>query len=269
MNLGSLKNFIIDDDNAYRFRQEVDDPTTPFTGGFLERDFSVYGEGFYAPRYTRSVIPRRDWPDLIKRQDEYKNSPWHFEKHYGIPVLDQNGLGYCWMYGVVAGVMNRYACQGIPVPHLSATGPAAQGKRWKNEGGWAGEAVRYIDEFGIPTVDTWPEHYFKRDILTHEMELDAARHKIVEFEELESQNFDMAMSCLLDPEGADPVTLGLMWWGHLVCGVRGIMDGNKFGIVIKNSWKPSWGDGGFAVLMESKATAHEYLRVKRVTPRAA
>ena len=167
--------------------------------------------------------------------------------------------------------MNRYAAQGLPVPFLSATAPAAQGKDFRQEGGWAGEAVEYIEKYGLPTIDTWPQHSLDRSLVkNHEQELDAKRHGIVEFEELPQESFDAAASCLLDPYNPSPVTLGLMWWGHLVCGLRLVkVERNTYGILIVNSWSRKWGENGFKVLVESKATAHEYVAIRNVKARAA
>lgn len=262
---------IIGDDNAHKYQAQVSDPRQPFSGGYRPRPYQQFGLGHYAPKYSGQIIPRRQWDELIELQDRNQSSPLHLHQQQNAPILDQNGYGYCWMFGAVAGVMNRYAAAGLPIPHLSATAPAWQGKRGKNQGGWAGEAVEYIAKFGIPTVDTWGEHDFSWGPAdNHAQQLDARRHGIVEFEELPSQNFDAAVSCLLDPYNPTPVTLGLMWWGHLVCGLRAVKLGRgQYGIAIVNSWTAKWGENGYAVLKESKATAHEYVRIARVKPRAA
>jgi hypothetical protein len=76
------------------------------------------------------------------------------------------------------------------------------------------------------------------------------------------------MSVLLDPKNPRAVTLGLMWWGHLVYGCKAVkIDRNNYGIKIANSWGGNWEKNGCAVLSESKATAHEYVAIDRVTPR--
>lgn len=262
-------NYLIDDSNAHEFAAQVADGVC--SSGYIDRDYTLRPEGFYAPRFDKQQIyPRSKWPDLAKMQEDNQSSPLHIHKQADIPVLDQNGLPYCWFYGVTAGMMNRYAFSGIrPVPHLSATATAARGKNWKKEGGWGGEAIEYIEKYGVPTVDTWPEHAFDRRYLTHEMELDSQRHGIVEFEELPSQNFEALVSCLLDPINPRPVTLGLSWWQHLVIALRARFDGRAVIIDFVNSWAPTWGDGGFGTLSENKAIAFEQIAVKRVTPRMA
>ena len=254
---------IIDPTNAHLYAEESADGG--FSRGYVERDYHRFGEGFYAPRYSGPVFPRSQWDDLIKMHDENQSSPDHWRIKAGVPVLDQNGLGYCWIYGVAGAMMTGYAQTGISVPHLSATSAGAQGKNWRNEGGWAGEAIEYIARFGMAELSVWPEHSMDRSLPNQEaVKRSAAMHDVVEFLELPQQNFDAAVSAILDPINPRAITLGLMWWGHLVYGTKVVkIDRRTYGIKIVNSWRPSWGENGCAVLEESKATAHEYVAVDR------
>lgn len=267
--LGSIP--IIDNSNMDAVLASSTGPGSTFSTGYSLRNYAAHPFATYAPEYSGQRIPRNQWDELLDLQDKNESSPWHVHVRNNLPILDQNGLPYCWMYGTVAGVMNRYAAQGIdPVPHLSATGPAAQGKRWREQGGWAGEAIEYIERYGIPTVDTWPEHSMQRSLVdNHQQKLDAAQHKIVSFQEIQSRDFDAAVSALIDPLNPTPVTLGLAWWGHLVCGLRAVkIAGGRYGILIVNSWTKKWGENGYAVLAQDKATAHEYVRIASVQPRS-
>lgn len=65
-----------------------------------------------------------------------------------------------------------------------------------------------------------------------------------------------------------PVTLGLMWWGHLIFGTKVVVLRNgELGILGVNSWGERWENGGKAILVESKATAHEQIAIMSTTPR--
>lgn len=95
----------------------------------------------------------------------------------------------------------------------------------------------------------------------------ANRHKVTASLELPQNNFAALVTSLTHPKFARPVTMGLNWWGHLVCAVRAVaLDGGKFGILIVNSWGDDWGQAGCGVLVESKSIAFEQIRIERVTP---
>ena len=260
---------IIDDTLASQLAEQSADEG--FGRGYVERDYSQFGEGFYSPRYTGPVYPRSQWDDLAKRQDDNQTSPDHWRIKAGQPILDQNGYGYCWAYGTVAAIMTAYAQTGMSIPHLSATSVAALAKNWRDQGGWAGEAIAQIKKTGIAELSVWPEHSMNRSLPGKpEVQESMKKHDVVEFLELPSRQFDVAMSVLLDPINPRPITLGLMWWGHLVEGVKAVrIDRREWGIKIVNSWRASWGENGCAVLVESKATAHEHVAVDRVKLRVA
>jgi len=266
--LGS-KPYLIDSSNAAKVFNQVASRAEPFSGGFIDRDYKSFPEGFYAPKYSGEVYERSQWAELMKLQDAEETSPWHVHKK-NCPILNQRSLPYCWAYGPTAGIMNRYAAVGYdPAPVLSATSFAAQGKKWVKRGGWAAEAIRYIEKFGIADTEAWPDAKWDKDLpKQEEVKRSAAMHGLVEFEELPRMNFDVAMSALLDPYDSCPVTLGLSWWGHLVVALKAVSLGrNKWGMIIANSWGTGWGDKGYGVLTESKSKANEYVAIRRVKPK--
>jgi hypothetical protein len=210
-------------------------------------------------------VPRSQWADRIKQADENKTTPDDWRVAGGVPILDQNGFGLCWCYGTVGAMMTCYAMTGQPAPHLSAAGPAFQGKQWRDQGGWGEEALRYIEQFGVPELSVWPEHSRDRSLPQRpEVQASAAKHKVTQSLELPRNSFAALISVLTDPKHARPVTLGLDWWGHLVYAVRAVaLPGGGFGAKIANSWKVSWGNQGCSVLVESKAKAQEQIAVQR------
>ncbi len=100
--------------------------------------------------------------------------------------------------------MNRYAFMGInePVPHLSATASGAQGKRFRNAGGYASEGCRYVEKYGLPTVEHWPERSMDRT-LPHDpnVKKSAERHELVKFGDMDAGDLDLAVSALIDRMG--------------------------------------------------------------------
>lgn len=261
---------VIHDGNAHHFADEARDGG--MGRGYVERDYRRHPEGFYAPRFNQPEIPRSQWADLIEAHDRNETSPDHWRLRGQVPILDQNGYGYCWAYGTVGATMVSYAQAGMkPAPQLSATSVAALAKNWRDEGGWAGEAIEQMNRSGCAELDVWPEHSMDRGLPQQEaVKRSMARHNITEYLELPQQSFAAVMSALLDPKNPRPVTLGLMWWGHLIYCTKGIVLGrNQFGVLGVNSWKPSWGKEGCVVLAESKATPHEAVAVDRTKLRMA
>ena len=241
-------------------------PETPSgqTKGFNpDRNLTMRSTSAIGPRYAR-----RDWPELMALQERERTSPIHVHQDYGVPVLSQERTNFCWMFGCVSGAMNRYAMMDGIAPLLSPSGPACQGKGFKNQGGWGEEAVGYINEFGIPTQDTWPNCSFNRELPSRpSVQKSADLHDVIQFEVLGPYDFDGVMSSLLCPYNSSPVTLGYNWWGHLVLGLQGIRYQGQWGIAFVNSWDYDWGEGGYGVLLGEKAEPTEAVVIKSIKPR--
>lgn len=261
---------VIDESNFHLFADEAS--SVGLGRGYVERDYQRAPEGFYAPRFSSPEIPRSQWAGLIESADRNETSPDHWRLRGEVPILDQNGYGYCWAYGLVGATMVSYAQTGMkPAPQLSATSVAALAKNWRDQGGWAGEAIKQMLKTGCAELDVWPEHSMDRSLPNQEaVKRSMARHNITEYLELPRQSFAAVMSALLDPVNPRPVTLGLMWWGHLIYCTKGVVLGrDRFGVLGVNSWKRSWGEQGCVVLTESKATPHEAVAVDRTQIRMA
>jgi hypothetical protein len=261
-NLGG--SVIIDDSNADKYIQQVQDENQPFAGGYDGRDFDKYA---ISQPFTSDIIPRSDLPDIIQEREERGITLADLHAKMKIPVLNQGSLPYCWCYGVVGAMQVSYAQQGGYVPHLSATSAAAKGKNYVKRGGWGEEALRYIERFGVSTVEHWPEAQLSSRFDTAEQRENAALHKVtprVGFEELPSNDFDALATALLK---GWPVTMGLNWWGHLVFALRPvIIERGSFGIEIMNSWGERWENRGKAVLRYERSLAAEQIVIKNVTP---
>lgn len=258
---------IIDDSNFERFAGEITPVGQPgYTGGF---EASQVVESFgNAP--TRSLIPRDQWDDLIREQEKNESSPDHWRLAGNVPITDQNGYGYCWMYGTVGAIMTAYAQQGMEVPKLNPFGPAYQGKRGRNVGGWAGEALEYIEKYGIPEQQVWSMHDTRVNPRDESVVRSSSMHGVVAHETLPRNSFDWLASYLLDPERSTPVTQGYSWMGHLMYTTKIVKtpDG-RYGAKLINSWKESWGQKGTAIFVESKAKAFEQIAIVSVKPRVA
>ena len=254
-NIGSLANNIV--------VNVPDIPSMQSTGFKLGRSLEMRSRGDKGPLYDR-----KDWPELMALQEKHRTSPYHVHKDYNVPILTQESTNYCWMFGVVGGIMNRYAMMDGVAPVLSPAGPACQGKNWENKGGWGEEAVGYIQKFGIPTQDAWPNCSFNKDLPKRpSVKRSSEKHGIVQFEVLANYDFDATMSALLCPYNSSPASVGFSWWGHLVLALQAVRYNGEWGYIFANSWDKDWGEEGYGVLLGKKANPTEAIVIKSIKPR--
>jgi hypothetical protein len=214
------------------------------------------------------VYKESDWPELMALQEKHRTSPFHVHVDNNVPVLSQKNTNYCWMYGVVGGVMNRYASMDGVAPMLSAAGPASRGTRFQNIGGWGEQAVDYIREYGIPTTDVWPNATISSSLTSKPKVIESEKkHNLVQFENFGYNNFKSTMSALLCPYNSSPVSVGLSWWGHLVLALQAVRYQGQWGYIFVNSWDKTWGEGGYGVLLGDKAIPTESIAIKSIKPR--
>lgn len=261
---------IIDDSNASRFVQRWRDEGRAF--GMVPRDYHAapFGSASF-PAVDLSMGPileRSQFADAIKRADEARTTPDDWRKAMEIPIEQQGNWGFCWAHGTINAIEITYAMSGYKAPNLNPFPVAYRIKGGRNQGGWAEQALAGIAQFGIPTHDVWPNNKEGMSQWQNaEVIASANRHKVTASLELPQNNFAALVTSLTHPKFARPVTMGLNWWGHLVCAVRAVaLDGGKFGILIVNSWGDDWGQAGCGVLVESKSIAFEQIRIERVTP---
>jgi hypothetical protein len=135
----------------------------------------------------------------------------------------------------------------------------AKVKGYRAVGGWNIQAVEGINKYGICTSELWPDIAVSKQYDTEASQGNAKLHSLPEFWELPKKNFDVLMSVLLQ---GMPVGTGLLWWGHAVINCDPIVKDGKYGVRIRNSWGSNWGDNGFGILMEGKATPDEAVGIR-------
>lgn len=244
---------IIDEDNFHLYAPQSD---VVINGEHFSRGLELPEKkpfrNFTAP-WDRPIIPRGEWTDRIKEREKVGNITSRIVRDAGIPTSNQNSTNFCWTYGVVTGVNCMRCRRNLPYVEFSRESVAAPIKGYRNNGGWGQEAIEYMAEFGIMPQSLWPRyHYRNSQYRTTENLAKAAEYKISLFLVLQDRNFAQLMTALLEDEA---VAVGYNWWSHEVCAVDPVVIGsNAFGVRIWNSWGNSYGDQGFAILAESKAT---------------
>lgn len=250
---------IITDQNYTRYQNDTD---TGGMRGYIPRDFSEHPLYGSYDAYSEPLIPRSEMKDRIEYRVKTKTSLLDTFREKKVPILNQKNLGYCWVYGVVGGMMMVRAKSNLPTIGLSATSAGAKIKDYRNVGGWGEQAIKGIDKYGVSTFNYWPEAKLDRSLDTPEQRANAELHKFTEVEELKSNSIDHVLTALLNNH---PVTLALNWWRHLVYALDVVYDRGKLMVLIANSWGDDWSDGGLGLLDLSRATPHEAFALKRCT----
>lgn len=255
--------------------------------GLVPRDYSTHPLCYSKRAVTLDMplIPRDQIVERIKEGHAKKQFLSYYRRTGGpnggmIKSLDQNGQGFCWMYDPVIALMLLRAAQNLPYVRLSAHGPACLVKNFRNEGGWAALALEHLTQFGVPSVQFWPEKSMSRANVTEEMKANALLHRPAEtFIDLVPSVYnrnlteDQRLTCLVTNT---PVCADRNRWSHSTVDMELVLsqeaqqnpsmlatrlqdldldderDAAAFYAVIStkgwNSWTDNWGDQGEFVM---------------------
>jgi hypothetical protein len=171
------------------------------------------------------------------------------------------------MYNLVQGLENRLAASGTPV-ELNPYATAYKYRGTDRRGGFGLEAAKVVNDIGCPEKRLI--HEFKKTRRwTHDIAANAKRHSIAEFYEVGKNDFDGAVSAMLD---GHPCTFALDWWRHLVLGVAVVRGRRDWGILFANSWGTRYSRGGagegYGILWGKEAVPYEAIVVKHATARS-
>ena len=206
---------------------------------------------FSASRPVGSTIPQSEWKQLIQEEPRFVSlRTW--SKEQNIKAMDQGQTPLCWCYGSTMAIKVARAKAGLAYRDLapeSVAGPITGGRL---RGGYASEAFNQIEKGGICERSFQDSvHSVNTSRYKPGWQENAALHKAVAWYQI-GVSFDEVITMLLN---RIPVAAGLDWWSHLVCFLDPvILPDGSVGVLFINSWTESYGDHGFAVLTERKAT---------------
>lgn len=260
-----------------------------FATGAVPRDFTVQPRPMTAVVFP--LIPLSEYSERIRDKVAAKSqlSDLRNRADNGKPFasLDQDGQGFCWAYSVTVANMLARLVAGLPYERLSAHSVAWVIKNGRDEGGWCGLSMQYVQQKGVMPVSLWPEKSMNgRQYNTAENWAKAQAYVVTEgWVDLDAEVYDQNLSdeqvdtlCLSNIPGAEDHN----WWGHSI-GWLDVVDGVSlraevrddagkllqlkdfdalwgidtgvgagYGRRILNSWTDQWEDNGTAILTGAK-----------------
>jgi hypothetical protein len=160
--------------------------------------------------------------------------------------------------------------QGVGSPRLNAHALAYRGKSGMLRGGFATEACKYVEKYGVPQEKVL-KGYVKTTRWDVAVQKNANKHKLVDFNEIAKNDLDALVSCLIG-ENPQPCTIALSWWKHLVCALGVLLDKrDNIGIIFANShgkkYKRGGLDKGYGILWGKESVPYESVAVRHVLAR--
>ncbi|MCK9459637.1 MAG: hypothetical protein M0R80_08365 [Proteobacteria bacterium] len=200
------------------------------------------------------VIPRSEWPARLEALK--KANAGVMPLIYGkVEGHDQDGTNYCWANSAVCAGGNVKYIQGQSPYILSAASVGGPITGYRNQGGWPGDAVAFMEKTGAVRADLWPNIAIKSSYAKKpECVADYSKHKIL------AKSVDLGESGNIFDETATCVLLGSSvavtynWWSHAVTAVGLEQKDGKWYLILRNSWGDSYGDKGFFKLPEGRGS---------------
>jgi hypothetical protein len=123
--------------------------------------------GFVGSDVLASTDPRSEWGDRIAEKKKHRAMLSDIRNISGpsggmVPALNQGKDPWCWAFSPTTAATLARASAGSPYKHLSGNAVGNMVTGFKVRGGWSENAMKFIQEKGVPEVAYWPEGDNKR-----------------------------------------------------------------------------------------------------------
>lgn len=246
------KEFVIDDSNWRQHVEPIVDGQK-VCRGLIPRDFSTEPYAGYAASFSLPLIPRYEWRDRIEEMERTKSRLSDLMKQARVPCKSQLRTNFCWIFAAVTAAEIARLIQGQPYVELSPASVGAPMTSYRNVGGWSTPGLKFSAEHGIAPVSLWPAAAIDRRYDTEESRRERMKFRPMDWMEVRPRNFDEKMTLLLNRMC---IAEGYNWWRHAVTAVDPVvLDGtDRFGSRDRNSWGSNYGEDGYFILEEGRAT---------------
>jgi hypothetical protein len=253
--------------NDENFSQFVDEGRGNGMCGTLPRK-TAYGASSAAQRTTIDLISPDEIPARIA--DKNRNKSWLYNvwERNGKWVLNQNPLSFCWCFSAVEALMLIRAVQNLPFKRLSPSSVACPINNWVNAGGYIENALQYLVQHGVSSVEYVPEMTCDQRDFKRGWREDQANYRVTGWDDLEPRNpWQVITSLLLD----EPVVVGLNWWEHALC-YGFVIDKypnlpanrwDRYTIGVLQSYGPDYGNHGWFELEGNRWLPDQAYRVSQ------
>ena len=165
------------------------------------------------------LVDQKDWKEVIRVCHELELFPMYHMANTGLDLKSwyQNGIGYCWTWGLTGAVMGARAVEGQPFVLLS---PKSNGYMvgWRNRGFYCDEAIRNCRERGIAPAEFVPidNHDLDPRDFKAGWQQEALKYRPLEWWDTSPQDgaLQMISQCLAVLYTGRPLYVAHNWWAH-------------------------------------------------------
>lgn len=167
----------------------------------------------------------------------------------GLPCKDQSQTEFCWCNAPTHSEEVNRVLQNEPMVILSPASVACPQTNFMNVGGYGGDAIQRLVDFGAVPVEQWPANAIDQKYYTKANMAVAMNYRVAKWIQIDARNINQLCSLLLRDI---PTAIGLNWWGHEVTAYDVVWVNGQLGIRCRNSWGMGYGHLGFFTLQGSK-----------------